>query len=142
MLKTSRTYQLARKVPSAPNSFYSGAPDTVRIYRTGIGCRSDDLGRFVLAVVLDREDEISERFATPLTSTDGQYWTNGLDGVETIGESILLFDSEDAAVAFSERVWLKALAVYKLRMDEDEKRVWLDVVRRHTVSKVLRAASI
>lgn len=120
---------LARKVPARKGDFYLNAPETVRVYRSGIKFQLDDINRFALAVVLT--GQVTEQFATPLTAIDRMYWTNGLDGVTTIAESILLFKTEDEAISFSQRVKLTSAHLYKLRLDAVERTVWLDLVREH-----------
>ena len=120
-------YRLVRAVPPDPDSLYCDATSVVRMYQRNIGIQLGDIGRFALAVVLEAGDE--ERFATPKTPDDRMYWANGLDGVATIGESLLLFKNEDEAISFSRRVKFDSAVVYKLRLDEGGKDIWLDVAR-------------
>ena len=116
-------YQLIREFPANPD-FVLSMPH-FRTYQRNIGISPSDIGRFALEVVLEEGDEA--RFATPKTADDKMYWANGLDGVATVGESLMLFETAGEAISSARGVKFISAKVYQLRLDEKAKNICLDV---------------
>lgn len=84
----------------APPNRFGEAPRGKYVLQPEIECSSSNSGKYVVAVY-PQSDSVSWYFLTP----SGEVWINGLDGVPTSEECILLFESfNDASMALDRQM--------------------------------------
>jgi len=75
-----------------------------------------DIGKF--AVSVKSPNRVHHSFMTPSTLQDMKFWTNGLDGVTTLAQSIQIFDDQPSAIAAALRFRWHEAAIYIVTVDE------------------------
>lgn len=96
---------------------WKNSPELRSILQWEIEIRPEDLGKYAVSKIDDCDDE---RFYTPLTSVDKQFWLNGLDDCEYVHQCIQLFDDPDEAKA-AIQTWERRFArLYQLRIEEQD----------------------
>ena len=103
---------------TAPNGVeWKNSPARQSILQWEIDIRPEDLGKYAVSKIDDCDDE---RFYTPLTPVDKQFWLNGLDDCEYVHQSIQLFDDPNDAKA-AIQTWQRRFArLYQLEIKEQE----------------------
>lgn len=103
---------------TAPNGVeWINSSELRSILHWEIDIRPEDLGKYAVSKIDDCDDE---RFYTPLTPVDKQFWLNGLDDCEYVHQCIQLFDDPNEAKA-AIRTWERRFArLYQLRIEEQE----------------------
>lgn len=103
---------------TAPNGVeWKNSPERRSILQWEIDIRPEDMGKYAVSKIDDCDDE---RFYTPLTPVDKQFWLNGLDDCEYVHQSIQLFDDPNDAKA-AIQTWQRRFArLYQLEIKEQE----------------------
>lgn len=103
---------------NAPNGVeWTNSPERRSILQREIDIRPEDLGKYAVSKIDDCGDE---RFYTPLTQDDKQFWLNGLDDCEYVHQCIQLFDDPNQAKA-AIQTWQRRFArLYQVEIEEPE----------------------